>query len=247
MYSVVVHDENYSTHIYNLSLTTQNLRCLYQMGIDINTFLTTMPNIEELCLFFTICLQSNNVMDGERFIDDFLVEHSVEDLVDIIPHFFAVEIGITYDDETTVNDSDNVPSEPQNEATSVVKILDDYLNACMILGLTEAEFNAMTLAEVKRWLEAHEKRRLRELQEEAMIAYISVDLIGVSVGRLMSRDIKYPQFVDAFVNLFSKEEIAKIEEDKAKREREEFIAKFKAMAENHNERIDAKETNNKNE
>lgn len=247
MYSVVVRDEEYNTKIYNLSLTTQNIRCLYQIGIDINTFLTTMPNMEELCLFFTICLQSNNVIDGEKFIDDFLVEHSVEDLIGIIPPFFAIEIGITHDDETTVNDSDNTPSEVNTEAISIVKILDDYLQACMILGLTEAEFNAMSLSEVKRFLDVHEQRRLRELKEEAMIQYIACDLIGASVARLLTKEAKYPTFTDAFANLFTKEELEQIEQEKARQKREKFIEQFKAMAKAHNDKMDLLEQQQKQE
>lgn len=247
MYSIVVTDENYNSHIYYLTLKTQDIRTLYQIGIDINSFFNTMPTTEELCLFFSICLQSTNLSDGEKFIDDYLNEHSLEELMSVVPLFFAEVIGIEERAETDVDSVDNVPSELNAEPISVVKLLDDYLLACLELGLTEAEFNAMTIAEVKRFIETHEKRRLRELKEEAMIAYISCDLIGSSVARLLSKDAKFPTFVEAFNGLFTKEEIKAIEEEKARQKREKFIEQFKAMAKAHNDKIDLMEEQNKQE
>ena len=241
MYSVLIRDEQYNSHIYQLSLKTENIRCLYQLGIDINTFLNHMPNMEELCLFFTVCLQSNDMRIGEEFIDNFLSEHSIEDLIGIIPHFFAIELSM----DVSVNDVDSVPSEPQDEPVSVIKILDEYLKECMVLGLTESEFNSMTLAEIKRYIDVHEQRRLRELKEEAMIQYIACDLIGISVARLLSKEAKYPSFTDAFANLFTQEELERIEEEKERQRREAFLERFKAMAKVHNEKVDLMEEYNK--
>lgn len=237
MYSVIVTDEEFNQLIYNLTLTTSDIRKLYQLGINIDTFFHNIT-LEGLCLFFTVCLQSSNLSDGERFIDDYLNEHSQEDLIGIIPLFFAEVIGIDKHEETEVVEPQNVPSDVNKEPVSIVKILDDYLLGCLQLGLTEAEFNRMTLAEVKRWIDAHEKCRLRELKEQAMIEYISVDLIGVSVGRLFTKDVSYPQFTEAFASLFTEEEIKQIEEDRLKAKREETIARMKAMAKAHNDRLE---------
>ena len=238
MYSIVVTDEEYNQRIYNLTLTTSDIRRLYQLGIDINSFFTMNIDLEGLCLFFTICLQSTDVSDGERFIDDYLNEHSQEELLSIIPPFFGEVIGIEQQDETDKADANNTSSDVNTEPVSVIKILDDYLLGCLQLGLTEREFNSMTMAEVKRWIDAHEKCRIRELKEQAMISYISVDLIGVSVGRLLSKDVSYPQFTEAFASLFSEEEIKQIEEERAKAKYEQTIARMKAMAQAHNERLD---------
>ena len=234
MYSVVVTDEEYNQRIYNLTLTTSDIRRLYQLGIDINSFFTMGVNLEGLCLFFTICLQSTDVSDGERFVDDYLNEHSQEELLSIIPSFFAEVVGI----ETDKEEANNTSSEVNTAPTSVIEILDDYLLGCLELGLTEREFNSMTMAEVKRWIEAHNKCRIRELKEQAMISYISVDLIGVSIGRLLSKDVSLPQFTEAFASLFSEEEIKQIEEERAKAKYEQTIARMKAMAQAHNERLD---------
>lgn len=239
MYSVIVADENYNQLIYNLTLTTSDIRKLYQLGVNIDTFFHNI-SLEGLCLFFTVCLQSSNLSDGERFIDDYLNEHSQEELIGIIPPFFAEVIGIDKQDKEEVSDTHNVPSDVNNEPVSIIKILDDYLLGCLQLGLTEAEFNRMTLAEVKRWIDAHEKCRIRELKEQAMISYISVDLIGVSVGRLLTKDVSYPQFTEAFASLFTEEEIKQIEEERLRARREETIARMKAMAKAHNDRLENK-------
>lgn len=239
MYSVMVTNDNYETKIYNLTLTTHDIRTLYQLNIDINTMFTSMPTLEELCLFFTICLQSTNVTDGEIFVDDYLNEHSMEDLMSIVPPFFSVVIGI---DEPTETEGKNMSSDVHREPISIVKILDDYLLASLELGLTESEFNSMTLAEVKRWIEAHEKRKLRELKEQAMIEYITCDLMATSIGRLLSKDVKYPTFELAYSNLFTKEELEQIEQDRARRKREATIEQLKAMAKAHNDRFKTQET-----
>lgn len=238
MYSVMVTNDNYETKIYNLTLTTHDIRTLYQIGMDINTLFNHMPTLEELCLFFTICLQSTNVTDGETFVDDYLNEHSMEDLMSIVPPFFSVVIGIN---EPTETEGKNMPSDVHREPISIVKILDDYLLASLELGLTESEFNSMTLAEVKRWIEAHEKRKLRELKEQAIIEYISCDLIATSIGRIFSKDVKYPTFELAYSNLFTKEELEQIEQDRARRKREATIEQLKAMAKAHNDRFEVKQ------
>lgn len=236
MYSVCITDENYNAHIYHLTLTTSDIRTLYQLNIDINTFFISMPTLEELCLFFTICLQSTNISDGERFIDDYLNEHSMEDLMGIVPLFFGEVIGIEYKEE--VHSDSNVSSDVNSDAINVVKILDDYLLVCLELGLTESQFNNMTLAEVKRYIDTYEKKRTRELKEQAMIEYITCDLMATSIGRLLSKDVKYPTFIDAFSNLFTKEEIEQFEEEQARAKREATIERLKAMAQAHNERFE---------
>ena len=236
MYSVCITDENYNAHIYHLTLTTSDIRTLYQLNIDINTFFISMPTLGELCLFFTICLQSTNISDGERFIDDYLNEHSMEDLMGIVPLFFGEVIGIEYKEE--VYSDSNVSSDVNSESINVVKILDDYLLVCLELGLTESQFNSMTLAEVKRYIDTYEKKRTRELKEQAMIEYITCDLMATSIGRLLSKDVKYPTFIDAFSNLFTKEEIEQFEEEQARAKREATIERLKAMAQAHNDRFE---------
>lgn len=245
MFSVCISDENYNAHIYHLTLTTSDIRTLCQLNIDINTFFISMPTLEELCLFFTICLQSTNVSDGERFIDDYLNEHSMEDLMGIVPLFFGEVIGIEYKEENVEEVSSSVSdvsSDVNSEPVNVVKILDDYLLACLELGLTESQFNSMTLAEVKRYIDTYEKKRTRELKEQAMIEYITCDLMATSIGRLLSKDVKYPTFIDAFSNLFTKEEIEQFEEEQARQKREATIERLKAMAQAHNERFKEQET-----
>lgn len=245
MYSVCITDENYNAHIYHLTLTTSDIRTLYQLNIDINTFFISMPTLEELCLFFTICLQSTNISDGERFIDDYLNEHSMEDLMGIVPLFFGEVIGIEYKEENVEEVSSSVSdvsSDVNSEPVNVVKILDDYLLACLELGLTESQFNSMTLAEVKRYIDTYEKKRTRQLKEQAMIEYITCDLMATSIGRLLSKDVKYPAFIDAFSNLFTKEEIEQFEQEQERQKREATIERLKAMAQAHNDRFKEQET-----
>ena len=59
----------------------------------------------------------------------------------------------------------------------------------------------MTVAEVERWQEGAVFR----LKSKAQFNYILADLIGVSVSRMMSKDVKYPDIEDVYPELFEKE------------------------------------------
>ena len=169
----------------------------------------------------------------------------MEDLMGIVPLFFAEVIGIEYKEEDVkeeVYSDSNVSSDVNSEPINVVKILDDYLLACLELGLTESQFNSMTLAEVKRYIDTYEKMRTRQLKEQAMIEYITCDLMATSIGRLLSKDVKYPTFIDAFSNLFTKEEIEQFEQEQEREKREATIERLKAMAQAHNDRFKEQET-----
>ena len=59
----------------------------------------------------------------------------------------------------------------------------------------------MTVAEVERWQEGAVFR----LKSKAQFNYILADLIGFSVSRMMSKDVKYPAIEDVYPELFEKE------------------------------------------
>ena len=56
----------------------------------------------------------------------------------------------------------------------------------------------MTLAEIVRW----EKGAIYRLKEKAQFDYILADLIGISAGRFIAENVKYPTIEDAYSGLF---------------------------------------------
>ena len=69
------------------------------------------------------------------------------------------------------------------------------------MGLLESQFWDMTVAEVQRHMEGYTWR----LRAKAQLDYSLANLIGISVGRLMSKDVEYPTLASAYPNLFEKE------------------------------------------
>lgn len=66
----------------------------------------------------------------------------------------------------------------------------------------------MTLAEIERWQEG----AIFRLKSKAQLDYTLANLIGVSVGRMMSKDVQYPNIEDVYPNLFEKEKEERNEE-----------------------------------
>lgn len=89
----------------------------------------------------------------------------------------------------------------------------------------------MSLAELRRALDS--KKRVIKLQamERASYDYILADLVGRSVGRFFSSSNKFPEVAEAYPSLFNSEQM---QEEKAKKQAELSIARFKQFADNHN-------------
>lgn len=72
----------------------------------------------------------------------------------------------------------------------------------------------MTLGEIQRYIEGAEWR----MRTKAQYDYALADLIGISVSRTMSNEIKLPPIEDVYTNLFEKpseEEVAAKQEEVA--------------------------------
>lgn len=68
----------------------------------------------------------------------------------------------------------------------------------------------MTLAEVQRFIDGATWR----LKQKAYYDYVLADLIGISAGRIMSKDVKFPSIEEAYPALFE-EEVAKKKKEEA--------------------------------
>lgn len=84
----------------------------------------------------------------------------------------------------------------------------------------------MTVAEIERYMEGWQWR----LRIQAQLDYSLANLIGVSVGRIMSSDVEYPSLAQAYPNLFEKElEEERKAEEATKKSVNNFLAAAQAI------------------
>ena len=99
----------------------------------------------------------------------------------------------------------------------------------------------MTIAEVERYCEGATWR----LKQQAQFDYSLADLIGASIGRLISKDITYPTIYQAYPHLFEEEKKIEAEEEaKSEIATTNSINNFLAFAMKHNAKMRGVETEN---
>jgi hypothetical protein len=94
----------------------------------------------------------------------------------------------------------------------------------------------MTIAEIERYCDG----AMWRIKQQAQFDYSLADLIGASVGRLLSKNVEYPTLQEAYPHLFKEEtpEEEKIEETATTNS----INNFLAFAMAHNAKMRGVET-----
>ncbi len=91
----------------------------------------------------------------------------------------------------------------------------------------------MTLAEVIRAIESHNRVKRAESQEKASFDYLLADLIGRSVSRIYGSSNKMPQLYECYPSLFDAENI----ETQRKQKKDELSAiRFRQFANAYNKK-----------
>lgn len=99
----------------------------------------------------------------------------------------------------------------------------------------------MTLAEIERYCEGATWR----LKQQAQFDYSLADLIGASVGRLLSSEVEYPSIYQVYPHLFEEEKKQEIEEvTQSEIATTNSINNFLAFAMKHNAKMKGVETEN---
>ena len=91
----------------------------------------------------------------------------------------------------------------------------------------------MTIAELKRAIEAKKRSQKREAEEKASYDYILADLIGRSIARIYNSSAKMPGIATVYPSLFNS---AELEEQRAAKQAELSAARFKQFANFHNQK-----------
>lgn len=91
----------------------------------------------------------------------------------------------------------------------------------------------MTIAEVIRAIESHNRRYKAQAKEKAAFDYLLADAIGRSISRIYSSTATMPKLYELYPSLFDSEEVK--EQEQIKRD-EISVLRFKQFAAAHNER-----------
>lgn len=100
----------------------------------------------------------------------------------------------------------------------------------------------MTISEIIRYIESRKRIQKTEAQERASYDYILADLIGHSIARVYSSANHMPKIHEVYPTLFDSQQI---EEQKAAKQTELSVLRFKQFAASYNKRFT--EAANKNE
>lgn len=101
----------------------------------------------------------------------------------------------------------------------------------------------MTVAEIQRYMDGAVWR----IKSRAQFDYTLADLVGASVARVFSSDVKLPPIDEVYPYLFN-QELEAVEPEQAKEEiaMENSVNNFLKFARQHNAKIKKKEVNNIN-
>lgn len=108
------------------------------------------------------------------------------------------------------------------------------------MGLSEAQFWDMSIAELDRYFQSRKRVMERELKEKAYFDYTLAELIGRSMARLYSNSAKYPEIHEVYPNFFKQEEVIQKKQEKIA---ELSALRFKQYANFHNKKFNEEVAN----
>lgn len=114
------------------------------------------------------------------------------------------------------------PQTPLLFTDSLEKYLEQYLD----MGLSEWQFWDMTIAELDNYARSYERVQKRKAQEKAYADYQLANLIGYSVARIYSKDLKYPEIYDVYPAFFDKEAILEARQKEKDKETFNWLKQF---------------------
>lgn len=108
-----------------------------------------------------------------------------------------------------------------------------WLANALDIGIAECAYWDMTIAELSRAIESHNRRKKEQERAQASFDYLLADTIGKSIARIYSSSAKMPELFEAYPTLFDNAEIQA--QKQAKRD-ELSILRFKQFAQAHNDK-----------
>lgn len=113
-----------------------------------------------------------------------------------------------YDEESIDEDEENraySEEDSKDPINSLNMLFLNLLESALYYGIEEKDYWNMTYGEAVRSIKAKAKKEKDEYKQKLTSDYALANLIGVSVGRLLSKDAKMPDLYDCYPELFKEE------------------------------------------
>lgn len=170
-------------------------------GNPLAPLMERIPKLADLIFVFSLCLAEYNLSD-DKIYD---IIDTVDNLSELILALY-VESGLINQDDNKDEAHDDVQSDTTDDEqpleVDVKQQIDELLEQCMSIGMTEKDFYDSTFKQVKRYAESYTTREKAKMQEQAFFDYQLANMIGTSVARLFSNDVQYPTIEEAYAGIF---------------------------------------------
>lgn len=154
--------------------------------------------------------------DVYTIYDEYLEEgYTRQDLYLLI--FNILEHAGFFEKNKEQNESSNEGTYPKNEGdnpTSTDRCFFDLRDKAVECEMDEDKFWNSTYGEVIRYIIAYNNKVRNDIKMQLRAAYLTADLVGVSVARLLDSNITFPDITEMYPELYAEEivELEKIKE-----------------------------------
>ena len=198
---IVLRDTD-SLKVYYPKLTIRATLTLTELyGNPLAPLANRMPKMSDLVFILSLCLAEYDLSD-DKIYD---IIDTVDNLSELILALY-VESGLINQDDNKDEAHDDVQSDTADDEqpldVDVKQQIDELLEQCMSIGMTEKDFYDSTFKQVKRYAESYTTREKAKMQEQAFFDYQLANMIGTSVARLFSNDVQYPSIEEAYAGIF---------------------------------------------
>ena len=170
-------------------------------GNPLQPLANRIPKMSDLVFILSLCLAEYNLSD-DKIYD---IIDTVDNLSELILALY-VESGLINQDDHKDEAHDDVQSDTADDEqpleVDIKQQIDELLEQCMSIGMTEKDFYDSTFKQVKRYAESYTTREKAKMQEKAFFDYQLANMIGTSVARLFSNDVQYPSIEEAYAGIF---------------------------------------------
>ena len=197
-------------------------------------------------------LEPHSYDDTVDWVEEFIINGNTdEDLAILLIQLFKDSGFYNEHKDTENNSSTNKADNINKKAETFEESLTDFLKGCMRKGINEDTFWSSTYGELMRQIESIKDSEMDESRQKAFFDYRLANLIGISIGRLMSKEVEFPDIEKIYPELFSDEKtIEERRKAEEKRKAQQIRARLLEYASWHNNKMQKrklKEEENKNE
>lgn len=157
-----------------------------------------MPSLSDTVFIIALSLQQY-MLDEDTLYE---IIDEIENPLQIVFKLYE-EAGLinTQQEEQNPVEAKEMPNneEINNEPQTFEQMCDDMLKSILEMNLMSIhQFYTSTLKEITLQVQSYNKFKSNEMEQEAFFSWQTANLIGMSVGRLLSKDAKYPKLEEAY-------------------------------------------------